>query len=190
LNDAEYDHATTGVEFHRRPEGIEVVDTVEQTSITAQTDTEPNLSRRDSATIQYPVDAVIEIDGINEMSFELSNLVFVRDAGGNDVVTLGTGEKVTLGEGVHVLDTELPIKTYVRVTGRVTVARDGGLVIDLGETDRVLLGARSPHQRPVETITTTDDPRDIMMPSPVCRRHSRRRVRNGRGLASEGIPQR
>ncbi len=66
-------------------------------------------------------------------------------------------------DGEYLIELNAPIRIYLRVTGEVTVASSTDrMEFDFGTETRVRIGARSYHERPGATVTTTANPRDVM----------------------------
>ncbi|MFB6093652.1 MAG: hypothetical protein ABEJ77_01755 [Halanaeroarchaeum sp.] len=89
--------------------------------------------------------------------------VYVRTPDGEMIDRIRSHQHRTLGEGTYHLEISSTIKVYFRVEGPITF--DAGadhLDIDLGGEQTVSVAARSYHQQPAGTITTTTDPGDLM----------------------------
>ncbi|MFC4451109.1 hypothetical protein [Halorussus aquaticus] len=67
------------------------------------------------------------------------------------------------GAGVYSIELGAPIKLYLRVNDPFTVASDTERTrLEFAEETEILLGARSHHEKPAATVTTTSDPEDMM----------------------------
>ncbi|WP_340674292.1 hypothetical protein [Natrinema marinum] len=72
-------------------------------------------------------------------------------------------EQVDLKYADYTLDLSGPLKVYARVNSSVCVFSDGEKTyVNFADETDVVLGARSFHERPAGTITTTKEPSDIM----------------------------
>lgn len=89
--------------------------------------------------------------------------VIVRDAGGRMLAEVEHLEAESFGEGEYIVELCAQIKTYLEVTGPFEVRRD---MLETqcrfdGPTE-VDIGFVSQHSKPAATVTTTDDPVDVM----------------------------
>src|SRR5699024_7298273 len=65
--------------------------------------------------------------------------------------------------GSYIIELHTPIKLYLRVEGPLTVRADFEQTsIEFSDMTTVVVGARSYHQHPAGTVTTTSDPEDVM----------------------------
>jgi len=72
-----------------------------------------------------------------------------------------TGGTLSLPPGEYVVDVDTEIKTYVRFTGRATLERTAdfdSVVVSFPEPRRAVLGFRSRHELPADTITVPRTP--------------------------------
>ena len=111
-----------------------------------------------------PVDAAVAFDG-RELRYPVFRpAVFIR-AG---EVVHRAGERATsewLDAGTYEVDASPPgAKTYVKVCDASVRVRveDDATVLEADESTRFVLGVRSHHEQPARTVTTTEDPRDVM----------------------------
>ncbi|MHB9286998.1 hypothetical protein ACKVMT_08140 [Halobacteriales archaeon Cl-PHB] len=142
--------------------GLEVVDRLEQQRYRLHTPEAVSPDLVDPTAFHFPVGRAV--------AFETSDLVLpnvvsviVRDAAGDMVAEVEHLDAVSLPPDSYVFELSTQIKSYVEVTGAVDITADLAEVqFDFGATASVRLGARSRHERPAATITTTDDPVDVM----------------------------
>ncbi|MFB1063400.1 hypothetical protein [Natrinema sp. H-ect4] len=79
------------------------------------------------------------------------------------VAKVPPSEQVDLSHGEYTLDISGPMKVYAKVDSSVDIYSDSEQTyVNLGDSTQVILGARSFHERPAGTITTTTDPEDVM----------------------------
>ena len=74
------------------------------------------------------------------------------------------GETLTLPPGEYVVDVDTTIKTYLRFTGRATIERTedfDSVVISFPDRRRTVLGFRSRHELPADTITVPRTPEGL-----------------------------
>ncbi|MFC7021284.1 hypothetical protein ACFQHP_16530 [Halomicroarcula sp. GCM10025743] len=142
--------------------GLAVIDRVERQRYRIHTP-EPVAPRPTAAdSFLFPVgDAVT----IRTRSIVLPTVVpvYVRDAGGSMVAEVTQFDSQTLPDGEYSLDLCTRIKTYLRVESAFEVSVDIDRTrVEFEEPTEVRIGARSRHDRPAATVTTTADPRDVM----------------------------
>ena len=143
--------------------GLAVIDQIERQRYRIHTPAP--IARKKAATdvFQYPVGDAVRI---RTRAIELPTvvMVYVRDDGGAIAAEVAQFESETLPADDYVLDPLTQIKTYMRVEDTamaVTVDSDRTRIEFDAPTD-VLIGARSQHDRPAATVTTTENPRDVM----------------------------
>ncbi|MFB6081993.1 MAG: hypothetical protein ABEJ67_04145 [Halanaeroarchaeum sp.] len=110
----------------------------------------------------FPTDeaCTIETSGLH---LETMVTVFVRTPSGELVDRIRSHQTRELPRGTYHVEISSTIKLYLRVDGELTF--DAGadhLDIDFDGVRRVDVGARSYHENPATTITTTTDPEDVM----------------------------
>lgn len=162
VDDAEGDRFHVSVTTRDDGPGLEVVDHVERHRFALWTDEPVTPESADADRFRFPVDAAV---GVRATTVTVPTVVqtYVRDAGGGMVAEVEQGCQTSLGPGTYDVEVCAPMKVYLRLDGPLTVgAGPLGVQIDLGEERRLLVGARSHHEQPAATVTTTDDPRDVM----------------------------
>ncbi|MEF8855220.1 MAG: hypothetical protein V5A24_06995, partial [Haloarculaceae archaeon] len=142
--------------------GLEVVDRLERTRYRLHT---PEPVRPDPAAtdrFRFPVGAAVEVE---TAELVLPNVVgvTVRGPAGDVVAELGHLDEEHLPEGEYVVELFTQIKTYVEVESEMTIDVDlTEIQFDFGGSTAARIGARSRHERPAATVTTTADPTDLM----------------------------
>ena len=145
------------------PSRLRVADTVgnEQYELHLESPVSPEPISTDRFT--YPVSDAIEV----ELSgFELPGHVrlHIWNQGGEliEEADVGSGE-LRFPAGDYSIEFCRALKTYLNVPGPVDVEVNAdGAKVRFESSVPVQIGARSPRKRPAGTITTTDDPGDIM----------------------------
>ena len=108
----------------------------------------------------YPVDAAVEVS-TDRLTFEGFSRTFVHEETADTEV--GHFETRSFGPGRYELELSGPVKLYVAIEGPMRVeTRVTELEVALEEPGPVRIGARSYHERPAATVTTTADPTDVM----------------------------
>ncbi|QLG62338.1 hypothetical protein [Halorarum salinum] len=141
--------------------GIEIRDPIERRRVSLGTDRAVRPADVDPAGLRVPVGAAALVT-VRELV--LSRLVdlLVRDADGEVVVDANSAPVRTLPEAEYVVEVTAPIKVYLTAESALElVAGPDGVRIGFPEATDVVVGARSYHDRPSGTITTTTDPDDL-----------------------------
>ncbi|WP_338738001.1 hypothetical protein [Haloplanus salilacus] len=142
--------------------GLVVTDLVERHRFRLFTDVPVAPTPVDPETHRFPVDAAVAVDAA---SVELPTVVsvYVRDAGGEMLAETEHFASEEFPDGRYSLELCGPIKLYLRVDAPVTVESDLSRTrIEFDGETTVRVGARSHHEEPAATITTTEDPVDVM----------------------------
>jgi hypothetical protein len=74
------------------------------------------------------------------------------------------GEPLSVPPSEYVVDVDTKIKSYLRFSGQATIKKTDdfdSIVVSFPERKRVIIGFRSRHERPAETITVPDSPADV-----------------------------
>ncbi|GGK64049.1 caspase family protein [Haloarcula sebkhae] len=143
--------------------GLAVIDQIERQRYRIHTLTPIALREAETDVFQYPVGDAVRIQ---TRAIELPTvvMVYVRDDDGAIAAEVAQFESETLPADDYVLDPLTQIKTYMRVEDtevEVTVDSDRTRIEFDSPTD-LLIGARSQHDRPAATVTTTEQPADVM----------------------------
>ena len=148
--------------FEAIEEGLEIIDPIERKRYPLETATPVTPSIGDADRIPYPMDSTIEIR-TSRVTLPENPYIYVRDPDGALCAEVGPGENVSLpGEG-YILDLSGPLKVYAHIDDPVQICVGRSRAeIAFEKPAQVTISARSFHRRPGETVTTTDDPADIM----------------------------
>lgn len=144
------------------PPGIEIVDRVERRRYRIHTAESVTPIEAAAEDLLFPVDRAVR------MTTEMLVLptvvgVCVRDSSGEMIANVGHLESESLGAGTYILELSAQIKTYVLVDGPVEITSDlVELRIEFPEKRAITVGAVSWHDRPAATVTTTEDPVEMM----------------------------
>lgn len=147
------DIATRGTALH-------VTDSIEQRQCVLRMPDPAPATPVDGDRFYFPVDAAARID---TESVTLGSYVatFVRNGAGDVVAQLDRVDEVSLPAGEYLIELEQPVKLYVRVEGPLSVETNG-VTTTVGTEGDLFVAGRSRHNHPAGTITTTEDPRDMM----------------------------
>jgi hypothetical protein len=141
---------------------ISVHDHVERRRYELGTEGPVELRDVDTEEFIYPVDTAVAFEG-RRIGVQYDDYTAVRNADGETLVRLQIFDEHEFGGGTYFVEIDGAVKLYLRVEGPVTVsAGPKERVIELEDAGEIWVGARSYHERPAATITTTGDPVDLM----------------------------
>lgn len=143
-------------------EAVEVFDSVERHRYAFETDGPVEPAEVSARRMNAPVDAAVMIE---TEAITLPNVVavYVRDTDRDTVAEAEHFADVSLDSEHYTLELATPIKTYLEVEAPVQITADAEHTqISFSESQEVLVGARSRHEQPEYTITTTEEPSDMM----------------------------
>jgi hypothetical protein len=150
------------ISFEPAEEGIEVVDAVERHRYALEAGRRPTLEAADGEVFRAPIEAAVCF-GSESVSLPTVAAVYVRDETGTVVAEAEHFADERLSRGAYTLEICAPIKLYLRVESEVRISADARRTrVEFGEETDVTVGARSYHERPAATVTTTTAPRDLM----------------------------
>jgi len=148
---------------HPSRNGVQIVDPIQGTKFALLTSAQPTLCDCDPEEFYFPADtgATVRTDTIETPYFVP---LWIRDEAGNTVAEVTDRESVTVPPdryNVELATTQ--VKLQFSVDGGIEVtSMDDGMRLSLSETDRLRVGARSVHEQPAATVTTTESPDDLM----------------------------
>jgi hypothetical protein len=141
--------------------GLTVVDPIERHRWTLSTPGAVMPEPTGTTQFRFPVDVAVSIT-TDTLSFA-SIGVHVRNESGTALWNAEHFGHEDFPAGQYTIEVNAPVKLYLRVESAITASADAERIrIDFGDATDVVVGARSYHDRPADTITTTTDPRDMM----------------------------
>lgn len=141
--------------------GVEIVDPIERRRVAVRTDAPVDPTPVDTGSVAGPVDASIAVTTAT-VTIEQATETFVRDETGAAVAAVRPTDERAFPGGTYEIESDAAVKLYLLTGGPLTVAADHERVrVSLSESRRVVLGARSYHERPAGTVTTTAVPEDV-----------------------------
>jgi hypothetical protein len=178
------------ITFEPTAAGVEIVDAIERHRYALDTGERVSPTDADGGAFRAPVEAAARIEA-GHVSLPTVVAVYARDDEGSVVADAEHFAYEELPHGVYSLEVCAPIKLYLRVESAVTISADARRTrIDFGEGGQrdegnegdeenekdgangesgegtgkaeVTIGARSYHDHPAATVTTTDDPEELM----------------------------
>jgi hypothetical protein len=148
---------------HPSRDGIQVVDPIQETQFSLLTPDEPDIEDCDPDSFYFPADAGATV---RTTAVETPYFVplWIRDEAGNTVAEVNDRESVSVPSGrynVELATTQVKLQFAIEGGIEVTSMEDT-VRIALTEADRIHVGARSVHEQPAATVTTTEQPEDLM----------------------------
>lgn len=141
--------------------GIVVVDHIEGRRFPLTT-RQPVALQAASEQLREPVDGAVSCR-IEELRLPYVVPIFVRDASGTPIVECHDFDQQELPDGEYELEITAPIKLFLRVSGPVTISSTSTeMRITFEAATSITLAARSYHERPAATVTTTGAAEDLM----------------------------
>ncbi|UPV77195.1 hypothetical protein M0R89_22755 (plasmid) [Halorussus limi] len=142
--------------------GITIIDSIERQRYSVQTSCPVTPTPVGADNFLFPADKGISIT-TGTLTLPTVVPVYVRDQTGEMLAEAEHFAYEEFGAGVYSIELGAPIKLYLRVNDPFTVASDTERTrLEFAEETEILLGARSHHEKPAATVTTTSDPEDMM----------------------------
>lgn len=150
------------VRFECTDETLDIVDTTERRRYSLSLSHARRPTPTDTGSFRFPVDAAVSTE---TAAIDLPTVlaVYVRDTDGSMLSETAQFGEESFPAGAYILELCAPMKLYLQVDGPLTIRSDATRMrIEFPDRTTVAIGARSKHDRPAGTITTTDAPEDIM----------------------------
>ncbi|WP_135824300.1 hypothetical protein [Halorussus ruber] len=143
--------------------GVGIFDPIENARFELYTPEPVELESASTDHFHFPVTHAVRFDAT---AVEVPKLVstVVRRHDGEMLADATASEIQTFGSGTYLVELQsTPMKLYLTVDGPMEVhPGETSVTVKFGQNRRVRVGARSFHERPVGTITVTDDVEDLM----------------------------
>ncbi len=150
--------------FRRRTEstGVTVVDPIHRRQFPLRTPTHVTPRPTDVDQFYFPVDSAVEFT-TNRIVLPYIVVTHVRALDGTVLTKAEDFSYEQFPEDEYLIELNAPIRIYLRVAGALTIASSAErMELDFGAVTNVRVGARSYHEQPEGTVTTTGEPRDVM----------------------------
>ncbi|WP_459194515.1 hypothetical protein [Halosimplex sp. J119] len=148
---------------HPSRDGAQIVDPIQETQFSLLTPDQPKISDCDTDRFYFPADtaATIRTDTVETPYFVG---IWIRDHEGNIVAEVNDKKSVTLPPARYNVElATTQVKLQLAIDGGIAVTSLEDCVrLSLSETNHLHVGARSVHEQPAATVTTTEDPEDLM----------------------------
>jgi hypothetical protein len=148
---------------HPRRDGVEIIDPIDSARFALFTPEPVTPTEIDPCAFRAPLDAAAAVE-TRSVTVPKHGSVVVRTGDGEMVADTADGGDRSLPPGAYSLEvTTAPMKLYLAVESAVDVTHaDHGVELAFGGTRTLRLGARSFHEQPASTITTTGEPESVM----------------------------
>ncbi len=155
-------HTAFGFDTIDDPPGIEIVDRIERLRYRLHTGRGVSPTPIDTKPFYFPVERAVAVTA-SELVLPKVVTVCVRNRAGEMVGEIGHLDEESIPDGSYVLELGAQIKTYVEIEGPLKISATlFETRIEFKETRTARIGVLSWHDRPAATVTTTEDPRDMM----------------------------
>ena len=154
------DHVSR-VSVETLPEGgVRIDDRIDRRNYTVRTGGNVSPEVVDGEQFRYPTDVAVAIR-TDHLEFVPTGASFVHESG--DMTEVELFDRETFPAGDYTVELSGPLKLYANLEGPCEVEkRAKNLTVDLPAPETVVVGARSLHERPATTLTTTEEPADVM----------------------------
>jgi hypothetical protein len=142
--------------------GFEVVDPIETRRFTFSTPTPVDPTPLDPDSFRFPVSAACTVE-TDALDLAHAVLTYVRNREGEVLADLTHDSTAEFSPDEYIVEFNGPIKLYLQVEAGLTVDSDtDSMRFSFDRAAEVAVGARSYHESSAATVTTTDDPEDVM----------------------------
>ncbi|PSQ09609.1 hypothetical protein BRC95_00575 [Halobacteriales archaeon QS_5_68_33] len=147
---------------HPDRDGLQALDPIQDAQFTLLTPDPVGVSPCDTDRFYFPVDAAVTVD-TDAVAIPYVVDTWVRDSSGNTVTEIDSEGSLSLPPArYHVELSTTQMKLYLSVEGAVVAEVDEESLSFAFDCETVHVGARSYHEQPAATVTTTGDPADVM----------------------------
>jgi len=142
--------------------GFSVVDHVERRRCEVRTSGPVSPEEVAVSAFDLPVDRIVSVTA-GGLSIPHTVTGYVRDRDGRPIAEVTKGDERAFPAAEYRIELTAPIKLYVVTETAFDIAvTEDDLTMDFAGRTDVSFGARTNHDRPAATVTTTDDPEDLM----------------------------
>ncbi|GAA0200877.1 hypothetical protein ACFFQF_01375 [Haladaptatus pallidirubidus] len=142
--------------------GITIIDPIQRRQFPIRTSNSVDPVSTDTDAFRFPVDSAAEIV-TNTLVLPYVVIAHIRTIDGDVLTKVEDFSYEQLPQGEYLIELNAPIRIYLRVNSGVTIASSTErMEFDFDTEARIRIGARSYHDQPGATVTTTATPRDAM----------------------------
>lgn len=148
--------------FEPTEDGLEIIDPIERHRYRLTMGEPVSLESASADQIGFPIGSIVRVLA-DSIELPKTETILVRDSDGVLLAEVSPGERASFEPDEYTLDLSGPLKVYAQIESSVRIfSDDDRTYVNFGDETSVLLGARSFHERPAGTITTTAEPTDLM----------------------------
>lgn len=139
--------------------GVRIDDRIERRQCELRTGGTVSPTETDGEQFRYPIDVAVTLS-TDSLTIAPSSTLYVHE--GRTPTEVEMFQTASFPRGTHAIELSGPLKLYLVVEGPFDVEkRVEDATVQFDEARTVAVGARSYHERPAATVTTTDDPSDL-----------------------------
>jgi len=159
------DSDATGPQIRPHPSrnGVQIVDPIQRTQVPLLTSGSPEIDDCSTDRFYFPADTgtTVWTDAVETPYFMT---LWIRDEDGTTVAEVTGGESVSVPPARYNVElATTQVKLQFAIDGGIDVdSTEDRVRLSLTETDHLHIGARSVHEQPAATVTTTESPDDLM----------------------------
>jgi hypothetical protein len=148
--------------FESKNNGMKIFDNIENHQCEINTPEVVTIEEESTERFVFPVDRASSII-TEEISINHTIAVCVRNHAGVMIEEFTMGDTQTFPNDQYILEFSSPIKLYILVNSNINIeVKSNKVNISFEAPQKVYVGVRSHHERPSTTISTTDDPKDLV----------------------------
>lgn len=148
--------------FKKTKNELEIVNTANRQRLTLHLSTQSSLKTANTDQFPFPTDAAIVI-ATDKITLPTVVPIHIRDEHGTNLGEMEHTAYKELHPDTYYLELSGPIQLYIHVRGALTLSSNlSQTYIDFSTNTEVTIGACSNCDQPATSITTTDDPKDMM----------------------------
>ena len=159
----DFDATTPQIRTHPSRNGVRIVDPIQEAQFTLLTPDPVEPLDCDTDRFYFPADAAATL-ATDTVETPYLIPAWVRDESGAVVAEINEQDSVTVPPGQYTLELlTTQVKLQIAVEGGIEAESLNDRVrFEFSGSDTISVGARSLHEQPAATVTTTDDPGDVM----------------------------
>lgn len=142
--------------------GVDIIDPIERRRCTLLTASAVRPQQTNTDAFHFPVETAVEITTTG-IRAPFTGHAYVREDGTEVRAEVINGFEGTFPPAEYSIELAGLIKIYLEFEGGFSATHSSNAVeFEFDEPSVVNIGSRSPHTRPATTITTTEEPRDLL----------------------------
>ena len=148
--------------FDSTCEGVTVIDHIENRKCEICTSGHTSIQDAPTHGFTFPVDKATSIN-TSEILVKHNNSVYIWNHNNIVIEEISQGGTQSLPYGEYTIEIPFPIKLYISIDSKIEIkSTPENVRIRFDDSTKVLIGARSHHEKPSGTIKITEDTSDLM----------------------------